>query len=61
MSWDVQVQIELNTRLAAAWVVAVRCAAPLIGRDLATKLAWRGALRLSRWRVVGERRWRSFR
>ena len=51
------VRIEFKTRAARAWVRFVAFAAPLLGRALAERIALRGAMRLTRYRVHGATKW----
>lgn len=50
---DYDVRIEFRTRAARAWVRLCAFASPLLGRDLAQRIALRGAHRLTRYRVAG--------
>lgn len=50
---DYAVRIEFRTLAARAWVRIVALAAPLLGGELAQRIALRGALRLARYRVDG--------
>lgn len=54
----INVTIEVRTRAARAWLIVVSLIAPLLGVELAQRVAVAGAWRLARWRIVGERKWR---
>lgn len=51
------VTVELNTSLARVPVAILRLASAFIGEECALRAATAIGLRLTRWRVTGQRRW----
>ncbi len=49
--------VEVNTSLARVPVALLRLVGVVIGEQRAMRIATRVALRLTRWRVRGQRRW----
>lgn len=51
------VTVELNTSLARVPIAILRLASVIIGEERALRAATAIGLRLTRWRVAGQRRW----
>lgn len=56
----IDVKIETRTGAARAWVVVMGVLGRVVGNERAIRWAIAGAWRLTRYRVVGTKKWQRF-
>lgn len=52
-----QLQVQVRTRAARAWIIAMRILGPFVGRDRAARWGWAGGWKLVRVRLGANGRW----